>query len=110
MHHLQACRVNLGFPDLVCDNMMDKSMNNINCGEVAETQRALLFAQNNLTTTGTVIPLPLQSDNVQSDAENFTANHEFNMEVCHAERESQKLGSTMSAYTAPFGKIQSTFQ
>ncbi|XP_037040466.1 uncharacterized protein LOC119077377 isoform X2 [Bradysia coprophila] len=87
--------------------MMDKAMNNINCGDVSDTQRSIVFAQNSVTTEES-IPSTFPFENVygsstlRTNSDNFSANHAFNMEVCRAERESQKLGSTMSAYNAPF--------
>ncbi|KAJ6643888.1 Proton-coupled folate transporter [Pseudolycoriella hygida] len=85
----KACRVNLGYTDLVCDNMMNKAMNNINCGDVFQLQQSLL--KNNFTN------FDGSDGTVRSNDD-----HDFNMDVCSAELESQKLGSTINAYTAPF--------
>ncbi len=85
--------MNLGFPDLVCDHMMDKAINNINCGEVSDRQKS--FTQANITTN-------VEWNNKTQEFN--STNHDFEMEVCRAELESQKLGSTISAYIAPFGK------
>ncbi len=90
--------MNLGFPDLVCDHMMDKTINNINCGEVSDRQQSLIFFQANITTN-----VEYSQWNNETPEFNST-NHDFEMEVCRAERESQKLGSTISGYIAPFGK------
>lgn len=91
--------MNLEFPDLVCDHMMDKALNNINCGDVSDRQQLHLQNITNIHTD--------RRDN--STHFNIT-NHEFEMEVCRAERESQKLGSTINAYIAPFGKFVHIFE
>lgn len=101
--------MNLGFPDLVCDHMMDKALNGINCGEVSNRQESLLSAQDNVTNITTSF-FTNPNDTVVADDWKFntnfnSTNHDFEMEVCRAERESQKLGSTISAYIAPFGKV-----
>ncbi|KAG4076785.1 hypothetical protein HA402_009131 [Bradysia odoriphaga] len=94
----KACRVNLGFPDLVCDHMMDKALNNIHCGDVSDRQDALMFAQYNSTASLATY----ENDTVKSSTKFDNTNHDFEMEVCRAERESQKLGSSINAYIAPF--------
>lgn len=100
--------MNLGYPDLVCDHMMDKALNNINCGDVAVRQATLMYAQDNVTDI-TTATFANRNDTVHDDWDNRaylnSTNHDFEMEVCRAERESQKLGSTISAYIAPFGKV-----
>lgn len=99
--------MNLAFPELVCDHMMDKSLSDINCGKVSDRQDALMSAEYNLTVPLTAhengtVEMPMKgNDSWQLD----NADHDFEMEVCRAERESQKLGSTISAYIAPFGKV-----
>ncbi len=85
--------MDLKFPDLVCDHMIDKAINNINCGEVSDRQES--FTQANITTN---------VEWTNKTPEFNITNHDFEMEVCRAERESQKLGSTISAYIAPFSK------
>lgn len=103
--------MNLGFPDLVCDHMMDKALHGIHCGDVSERQESLTSAQDNfilsnLTTlsieNSTVTPTDFYFNN---NTEFNSTKHNFEMEVCRAERESQKLGSTISAYIAPFGNL-----
>lgn len=105
--HSQACRVNLAFPDLVCDHMMDKALHNINCADVSSRQDSLMLLGDNLTnfSIATYGNDTVEDTDTSENLTNFNrANHDFEMEVCRAERESQKLGSTISAYIAPFGK------
>lgn len=107
LKHLQACRVNLAFPELVCDHMMNKALNDINCGDVSSRQESLMSAQDIFTNITTTF-FTNSNDTVETDDWNKetlfnSTNHDFEMEVCRAERESQKLGSTISGYIAPFG-------
>lgn len=102
--------MNLGLPDLVCDHMMDKAMNNINCGEVSDRQLLLSeYDSAKITTSISKYQSEFENgfgnDTVESTTtpEFNRSNHDFEMEVCRAERQSQKLGSTISAYIAPFG-------
>lgn len=104
--------MNLGFPDLVCDHMMDKALNNINCGDVSDRQESLSTAQDNFIESNATI---FSNDNNTVISNDFywknnmqfnSTNHDFEMEVCRAERDSQKLGSTIMAYIAPFGKLE----
>lgn len=107
--------MNLGFPDLVCDHMMDKALNGIHCGDVSDRQESLMSAKANFTQStafnltnhvDTTNPSDFNSINdTENDIQFNSTNHDFEMEVCRAERESQKLGSTISAYIAPFGNF-----
>lgn len=103
---LKACRVNLGYPDLVCDHMMDKALNSINCGDVANRQASLVHPPDNVTNI-TTSTFTKWNDTIADNWNNHTdanhTDHDFEMEVCRAERDSQKLGSTISAFIAPFG-------
>lgn len=93
--------MNLEFPDLVCDHMMDKALHSINCGDVADRQESLISGLVNFTSS--TMPTFTNPNDTQNNIEFNSTNHDFEMEVCRAERESQKLGSTISAYIAPFG-------
>lgn len=106
----QACRVNLNFPDSVCDYMMDKALYNVHCGEVLEREDSMNLAQDNvtnfITTTAAAVYWndTFERDDRSHNISGFNrTHHEFEMEVCRAERESQKLGSTIASYIAPFG-------
>jgi hypothetical protein len=76
----KACRVNLGMSDEICVNMINKTINEINCAEVDLT--------------------------AEVDA-NMTDDPLFNLtrSVCVAETESQKLLSVVFGLRAPFSAI-----
>jgi MFS transporter, PCFT/HCP family, solute carrier family 46, member 3 len=78
----KACRVNLKMGDDVCRNMINKTINNINCAEVDATDDG----------GGTL-------SNVTSELFNLTKS------VCFAETESQKLLSVVFAARAPISSI-----
>lgn len=91
--------MNLAFPDLICDHMMDKALLNINCDKVSDRQELITSTTSLRDNFTTKIPT------VNWDSMDFnSSNYDFEMEVCRAERESQKLGSTINGYIAPFGK------
>lgn len=93
----KACRVNLQFGKIICDNMIDKSMNGINCGNVNVTVKQLLNDTFNEYAHTTFY-----------NATNFGVyrNSSLEEEVCRAEIESQKLISTISGYMAPIGELK----
>jgi len=91
--------------------MMDKALNSINCGEVSDRQESLSTAQDNLMKRNATIlnnhnNTVISNDYWNNNTEFNSTSHKFEMEVCRAERESQKLGSTISAYIAPFGNLK----
>lgn len=65
----KSCRVNLGLSSSICENMIDKTINNINCAEIE------LFDSSNETSISTL--------------------HQLAVDVCKAETESQKLLSVV---------------
>lgn len=99
---LQSCRVNFGYPDVVCDNMIDKSINNIDCVEVRERHDIIAtnITENNIL--GGIAPiLDERVFKVLNELWNITQLEE---KVCEAEIDSQKLDTELNLYTAPFGK------
>lgn len=85
--------------------MMDKAINNINCGDVSDRQQSLILAEDFTNMTSTYQNVTGNDTNNWDPREFNSTNHDFEMEVCRAERESQKLGSSISAYIAPFGIV-----
>lgn len=110
----QSCRVNFNYSDAVCDNMIDKSINDINCVSFREKQKASptefihLYSDHsqvlNDTTwkNGTAILPP------GSNATIFFDITELEELVCQAEIDSQKLDTKLNLITAPFGNIITT--
>jgi MFS transporter, PCFT/HCP family, solute carrier family 46, member 3 len=72
----KACRVNLGLGDEICKNMINKTINNINCAEIDEKEEAIDGLLFNLTSS-----------------------------VCSAETESQKLLSVVFGLRSPIAAI-----
>lgn len=108
MPTFQSCRVNFNFSDEVCDNMIDKSKNNINCPEFREKMREEnaihLFSDRSQVlndthySNGTSI---LTDDNPLNKTIVFDVTA-LERDVCHAEIESQKLDTKLNAITSPF--------
>lgn len=73
----KSCRVNLGLSHEICENMINKTINNINCAEID------LSANDTLTTNITQLA----------------------REVCIAETESQKLLSVVFGLRSPISAI-----
>lgn len=73
----KSCRVNLGLSHEICENMIDKTMNNINCADVDINV--------NQTSTNSLTQLAI--------------------EVCRAETESQKLLSVVFGLRSPIAAI-----
>lgn len=71
----KACRVNLGLSEEICENMINKTINAIDCSEV------------------------------DIGVENVTANNSLAVEVCKAETESQKLLSVVFGLRSPIAAI-----
>lgn len=104
----KSCRVNFGYPDAVCDNMIDKSINNIDCVYVREKELAA-----NYTTVGgvnddsltlnasTIVTIVNSMQYLDGETAQLT---ELEVEVCRAEVDSQILDSALNVYTAPFGE------
>lgn len=106
MIKLQSCRVNYNYTDEVCDNMIDKSINNINCvqyrekmgtdGEVHLYRDHSQVFNNTHFVNGTVITI--------DEKKIFFDVTKLEEGVCQAEIDSQKLDTKLNVYTAPFGK------
>lgn len=100
----KSCRVNFGYSDLVCDNMIDKSINQIDCVYV----RSRLTAHNhsgfeelNLSVNSSDIDELVHDDSRYNVTEALS---ELEIAVCRAEVDSQILDSQLNVYTSPFGK------
>jgi MFS transporter, PCFT/HCP family, solute carrier family 46, member 3 len=73
----KSCRVNLGLSDEICVNMINKTINNINCAEVD-----------------------------LSESQNFNeSNSELAYNVCKAETDSQKLLSVVFGLRSPISAV-----
>lgn len=72
----KACRVNLGLSDEICENMINKTINNINCAELDENEEDFDNPLFNLTRS-----------------------------VCNAETESQQLLSIIFGLRSPIAAI-----
>lgn len=98
----KSCRVNFGYSDLVCDNMIDKSINQINCGDVREklsSHNYSGFVELNLSENSSDI-VELVQDRPYHVTEALS---ELEIAVCRAEVDSQILDSQLNVYTSPFG-------
>lgn len=110
---MQSCRVNFNYSDVVCDNMIDKSINDINCVTFRDKQKQ---------STHEAIHLYSDRSQVLDDftykngslilPDNSTAQVMFDITeleelVCQAEIDSQKLDTKLNLITAPFGKVGS---
>lgn len=108
--HTQSCRVNLKYSDIVCDNMIDKSINNINCPEFREkllepanqtihlySDRSQVINETHFSNGSAIVP-PNSMAAVLFDIS------ELEMLVCQAEIDSQILDTRINLITAPFGK------
>lgn len=98
----KSCRVNSGYPDLVCDNMIDKTINDINCVEFRESN-----SDNNgtidsdLIYNATYIKVYNGSDLIVSNVNRSYLEEQ----VCKAEIDSQILDSKLNAITSPFDTV-----
>ncbi|KAG4076448.1 hypothetical protein HA402_005891 [Bradysia odoriphaga] len=102
----KSCRVNYGYPDVVCDNMIDKSINNIDCVEVRGRKS---------DTNGTIeLDHDLMYNSSYNKAYNGSELINLNIsdtksyleeQVCKAEIDSQILDSALNVYTAPFDTV-----
>lgn len=105
---LQSCRVNFNFTDLVCDNMIDKSKNNINCPEFREKmhqeKEIHLYSDRSqvLNDTHYFNGTSILSENNPLNITVLFDLTELEHDVCHAEIESQKLDTKLNAITSPF--------
>lgn len=99
---LQSCRVNFGYDDIVCDNMIDKSINNINCVEIRIQESSIndtnLLADNAAETKAIINATNFHTINITETLS------QLKIDVCHAEIDSQILDSALNVYTSPFGK------
>ncbi|XP_037030600.1 proton-coupled folate transporter-like [Bradysia coprophila] len=86
----KICRVNLKYSDMVCDNMIDKRLNNIKCSDIITTD----FDSANESAALNVNNIRLGNAGPDMDL--------LKVFVCIAEKESQKYGSALQAYIAPF--------
>lgn len=86
----KACRVNLGLNETICENMINKTIHNIDCAEVASLlEKSAVDAMNNTLTNITTMA------NVSDLAK----------AVCDAETESQKLLSFVFGIRSPIAAI-----
>ncbi|XP_037049233.1 uncharacterized protein LOC119083602 [Bradysia coprophila] len=92
----KSCRVNLQFSTTVCDNMIDKALNGIHCGNVDVTVEQL---------NRTVEESEKNAESTAYDVKNGTDYSLIQQEACRAEIESQKLISTISGYMAPLESV-----
>ncbi|KAG4076792.1 hypothetical protein HA402_009138 [Bradysia odoriphaga] len=92
----KSCRVNLQFSTIVCDNMIDKALNGIHCGNIDVTVEQL---------NRTVEEFEKNAQSTAYDIKNGTNYSLIQQEACRAEIESQKLISTISGYMAPLGDL-----
>lgn len=85
----KSCRVNFGYSDLVCDNMIDKTINNIDCVNVKS-----LIDKANLTLR----------EIINMKSHNVTNVTDLEVKVCQAEIDSQHLETALNLYLSPIGK------
>lgn len=93
--------MNSGYPDLVCDNMIDKTINDINCVEVRENSDNNGTMDSDLMYNATFIKVYNGSDLIVSNVNRSYLEEQ----VCKAEIDSQILDSKLNAITSPFGKF-----
>lgn len=105
--YLQSCRVNFNYSDVVCDNMIDKAINDINCVTFREklqepdvihfySDRSQVL-DNFTYKNGSAILAPNSTTKIMFD---ITELEEL---ACQAEIDSQKLDTDMNQYKAPLG-------
>lgn len=82
--YFQSCLVNLGYSKEICDNMIDKTINNISCQAISVEEMI-----SNMTDT-------LLTSTENSPYELFVGN--LTELVCQAERESQKQVALVGSY------------
>lgn len=103
----KSCRVNFGYSDVICDNMIDKSINGIDCVYVRERERAANYSAINddsfSLNTSTIVTVVNSLNFSGSDGETRLVTP-LEVEVCQAEVDSQILDSALNVYTAPFGE------
>ncbi|XP_055321169.1 uncharacterized protein LOC129577699 isoform X2 [Sitodiplosis mosellana] len=107
----KSCRVNFNYSDVVCDNMIDKTINNINCVTVREKlkesshQAIHLYSDRSQVLddytwkNGTPILPPNSNATIKFDIT------ELEQLVCQAEVDSQKLDTKLNLITAPFDSV-----
>lgn len=95
--------MNFGYPDVVCDNMIDKSINNIDCVYVRDKQHSVNYSTQGEETELSAATIVTLVNNISSGADATIT--ELEVEVCRAEVDSQILDSALNVYTAPFGKF-----
>lgn len=104
----KSCRVNFNYSDYICDNMIDKSLNDINCATMKEKlkakneihlydDRSQVLDDYTFKNGSLIVP-------ANSTAKVFFDIRKLEEEVCHAEVNSQKLDTQLNLITAPFGK------
>lgn len=98
----KSCRVNFGYSDTVCDNMIDKSINGIDCVDV----RSKLNARN----YSGFEDLHLSAEDIEQLVHDPMYNvseglSELSIDVCRAEVDSQILDSELNVYTSPFDSV-----
>lgn len=98
----KSCRVNFGYSDVVCDNMIDKSINRIDCVDVRSKLNARNYSGFEELSLGDANIDQLVHDPMYNVTEGLS---ELEIEVCHAEVDSQILDSELNVYTSPFDSV-----
>lgn len=102
----KSCRVNYGYSDLVCDNMIDKSINNIDCVEVRARKsdtNETIDLDHDLAYNASYIKAYNGSELI--DLNISESKSDLEEQVCKAEIDSQILDSALNVYTAPFDTV-----
>lgn len=97
--------MNFGYSDEICDNMIDKSLNKIDCVQVRAKFQKLneIHLVLNEVFNNTHF---LNGSEILAGKKNVTVLFDvtrLEVDVCRAEIDSQKLDTKLNVYTAPFG-------
>ncbi|KAJ6636395.1 Proton-coupled folate transporter [Pseudolycoriella hygida] len=101
----KSCRVNYGYSDLVCDNMIDKSINNIDCVEVRGRMKSDTNESMELDHDLFYNTTRIKSFNGSEVVDLKFTLTDLEEDVCKAEVDSQILDSALNVYTAPFDTV-----
>uniref|UniRef100_A0A1B0CNX0 uridine/cytidine kinase n=1 Tax=Lutzomyia longipalpis TaxID=7200 RepID=A0A1B0CNX0_LUTLO len=93
----KSCRVNLGLEDIVCTNMINKTIHNIDCTEVTPPEVNVM----NKTVDGE----ENRAETVLVNEDGVVNLDVLKERVCAAETESQKVVALIKGYRAPISAI-----
>lgn len=93
----KTCRVNLGLEDIVCTNMINRTIHNIDCTEITPPEVKVMNMTEDGNKTRAEVVLVNEDGVVNLDV--------LKEKVCSAETESQKVVALIKGYRAPIAAI-----